>query len=176
MDNKISTVTSLPTLDSLDLSWDTITTGTYNQQPFMSLTTDSYSISLGSNTITNTGTNSLGSYTITNTGTNTGNLFPEWNQWNYNIPYIQSPDYGINTSAVNTGIKINGECEVDGDLKVKGKSIVDSLEKIEEKLAILYPNEKLEEKWDKLRELRRQYMELEKDIIEKEKIWETLKK
>ena len=41
--------------------------------------------------------------------------------------------------------------------------------------ACLY-NEKLEEKWDNLRELRKQYMELEAEIIEKEKIWTILKK
>lgn len=43
-------------------------------------------------------------------------------------------------------------------------------------MAILHPNEKLEEKWEELKKLGDMYRALEKDIIEKEKIWETLKK
>jgi len=73
-------------------------------------------------------------------------------------------------------LQVNGDANFEGDIKIKGKSLVDSLEKIEEKLAILRPNEKLEEKWDELRELRNRYMELEKEIIEKEKMWDILKK
>lgn len=76
----------------------------------------------------------------------------------------------------NSGLKVNGDAEFDGDVKIKGKSLVDMLEKIEEKLAILRPNEQLESKWDELRELRNRYKELEKEIIEKEKMWDILKK
>ena len=43
-------------------------------------------------------------------------------------------------------------------------------------MAILHPNEKLEQKWDELKELGRLYRELEKDILEKEKIVEILKR
>jgi hypothetical protein len=86
-------------------------------------------------------------------------------------------DYNWNVSSTNpNSLEVRGDANFQGDVKIKGKSIADSLEKIEEKLAILRPNEQLEEKWEKLRELRNQYIELEKDILEKEKIWETLKK
>lgn len=73
-------------------------------------------------------------------------------------------------------LSVRGDANFEGDIKIKGKSILDSLEKIEEKLAILRPNEQLEEKWERLRELRKEYIDLERDILEKEKIWETLKK
>ena len=43
-------------------------------------------------------------------------------------------------------------------------------------MAILHPNENLEQKWDELKELGRLYRELEKDILEKEKIVEILKR
>jgi hypothetical protein len=43
-------------------------------------------------------------------------------------------------------------------------------------LGILRPNEELESRWDQLKELRKQYVALEKDLIEKEKMWELLKK
>lgn len=74
--------------------------------------------------------------------------------------------------------KAQFECDVEiqGDLAIQGKSIQQSLEAIEERLAILRPNEELEEKWEKLRGLRKMYMELEAEIIEKEKVWGILKK
>jgi len=73
-------------------------------------------------------------------------------------------------------LKVQGDAEFDGDVKIKGKSISDTLEKIEARLAILHPNEKLEEKWEELKALGDKYRELEKDILEKEQIWNTLKK
>lgn len=76
----------------------------------------------------------------------------------------------------NTQLSVDGDADIKGDLKVKGKSILESLEKIEEKLAILKPNPELEEKWERLRQLRQEYIEVEKDIIEKEKLWDILKK
>jgi hypothetical protein len=73
-------------------------------------------------------------------------------------------------------LQVKGDAEFEGDVTIKGKSIKESLEKIEEKLAILHPNEELEAKWEKLRGLRKMYMELEQEIIEKEKMWDILKK
>jgi len=73
-------------------------------------------------------------------------------------------------------LQIKVDAEFEGEIKLKGKSLSDTLSKLEERLVILHPNEKLEEKWEKLSELRKEYMELEADIIEKEKIWATLKR
>jgi hypothetical protein len=73
-------------------------------------------------------------------------------------------------------LQVRGDAEFDGDVTIKGKSIGDSLERIEERLAILRPNDELEEKWENLRGLRKLYMELEAEIIEKEKMWSILKK
>ena len=73
-------------------------------------------------------------------------------------------------------LKVKGNAEFDGDVTIKGKSINDTLERIEERLAILRPNEELEEKWDNLRALRNAYVELEKEIKEKEAMWSILKK
>lgn len=103
----------------------------------------------------------------------------------YNFNYNWTTTTGTPTDTITIAdfgnimpstLDVRGDANFEGDVKIKGKSLVESLEKIEEKLAILRPNEQLEEKWDQLRELRRQYMELEKDIIEKEKIWDILKK
>lgn len=73
-------------------------------------------------------------------------------------------------------IRIDGSATINGTLTVAGINIADSLQRIEEKLAILRPNKELEEKWDNLRGLRNAYMELEKEILEKEKMWSILKK
>lgn len=81
-----------------------------------------------------------------------------------------------NTLQVNGIAEFNDDAEFKGEVKIQGKSLKDSLDRIEERLAILRPNEELEEKWEKLRGLRKMYMELEAEIIEKEQIWATLKK
>jgi len=73
-------------------------------------------------------------------------------------------------------LQVKGDANFEGDVKIKGKSIADSLERIEEQLAILRPNEELEAKWENLRGLRKAYMELEAEIIEKQKVWDILKK
>jgi len=61
------------------------------------------------------------------------------------------------------------------DIKIGGKSLTEAIEKIEERLGILKPNPELEGRWEKLKELRQQYIELEKDLLEKEKLMKILK-
>jgi len=124
------------------------------------------------------------SYVYTTTGTsiptiatpNTG-TYPSIN-WGSTMTNGTAGTYTIATNPNLEGatLHVKGDAEFEGDVTIKGKSIKESLEKIEEKLAILHPNEALEKKWEKLRELRKQYMELEQEIIEKEKMWEILKK
>ena len=48
-------------------------------------------------------------------------------------------------------------------------------EEVNKKLAILQPNSELEEQWSELKELRQRYVELEKELIEKNKVWDILK-
>ena len=81
-----------------------------------------------------------------------------------------------NNTTLDTPLKVNGDAEIDGDIKIKGKSLSEAIENIEKRLAILHPNKKLEEKWEELKALGERYRELEKDILEKEEIWKILKK
>ena len=85
-------------------------------------------------------------------------------------------DWGNLTTSTGKSLQVEGDAEINGDLKVNGKSILSSLENIEERLAILNPNPELEDRWEELRELRNKYQQLEKEIIEKEKMWSMLKK
>ena len=73
-------------------------------------------------------------------------------------------------------LAVKGDAEFEGDIKLKGKSLNETLDNIEQRLGILHPNPELEEKWEELKALSTRYRELEKDIIEKEKLWSMLKK
>lgn len=132
----------------LDLSYNSSMTQSVsaNIWPYVSTTTG------------NTTTPYAGGYTWTTNGTG-GTLGLDWNT----VPHKQA-------------LHVQGDAEFEGDVKIKGKSIAETLDKIEQRLAILHHNEKLEEKWEELKKLGDMYRALEKDIIEKEKIWETLKK
>jgi len=73
-------------------------------------------------------------------------------------------------------LSVKGDADFEGNVTIKGKNLTDMFAKIEERLAILHPNPELEDKWDELKELGKRYKELEAEIIEKEKVWNILKK
>jgi hypothetical protein len=124
---------------------------------------DSYMWS-GSDTITLSDTVSGGSNTViggisvpwtTTTGiSDTFTLGSSWNQ----------PDSGK--------LKLEGE---NADIEINGKSLVDMLRNIEQRLNILKPNDELESEWSELKALGDQYRALEKHIQEKQATWDRLK-
>lgn len=150
-----------------------MTMGTYDYNDAITITlADAVNNTNGSSVYTissNTAPLTTGIYTPNGTSASPYNY-----NWTTTTDTITLSDWS-NINPNNT-LHVNGDANFEGDVKLKGKSLVESLEKIEEKLAILRPNEKLEEKWDQLRDLRKQYMELEAEIIEKEKMWDILKK
>lgn len=81
----------------------------------------------------------------------------------------------ISTTTGN-GVYIQGDADIKGKLKVQGKDIGELLATIEDRLAIYHPAPELEEKWEVLRDLARQYKETLADIKEKEQIFDILKK
>ena len=90
--------------------------------------------------------------------------------------YTWSQDYSTYNNTANVNIDTNGiSVKEGGDIKIAGKSLSAAIEAIEERLGILNPNPELEDRWDRLKELRKQYIELEKDLLEKEKIMKILK-
>jgi hypothetical protein len=97
-----------------------------------------------------------GSYTYTSTST--GN------------PWITTDTLGHNS------LSVTGDAEFDGDVTVKGRSLSEFMESVEQRLNILRPNTDLEAEWDQLRALGEQYRELEKQLTEKSQMWNTLKK
>lgn len=61
------------------------------------------------------------------------------------------------------------------DITIGDRSLKDFMDKVEERLNILRVNQQLEDKWEQLAELGRQYRELEKELLEKERMWKILK-
>jgi hypothetical protein len=137
-------------------------------------------------TITLTGASSSPTYTVSNiSGTATGSSGIYWGINSGSSGQVYTTN-GTNTSWANISLadpdlqgstlSVKGDADFEGEVTIKGKSLTDMLDKIEERLAILHPNPKLEDKWDELKKLGKRYKELEAEIIEKEKIWAILKK
>jgi hypothetical protein len=83
-----------------------------------------------------------------------------------------SQSANIMTDASGT-ISLKGE---KADIDINGVSLVNTLKGIQDRLNILRPNLELEDKWDALKVLGQQYRELEAELLEKQNMWDTLKK
>jgi hypothetical protein len=152
--------------DSIDLSDIDINIGGSGGTDTITLDAAGYPSAYYASGMTVGGITSIGSITVPHTISTSGT-----NSYTYGA--------GTGTAWVSpttqSSIKVTGDADFDGDVKIKGHSITNLLEKIEERLGILNPNPELEERWDKLKELRKQYIEMEKDLLEKEKIMKILK-
>lgn len=163
MPNNANTVN----IDTLDLS----------AEPFHTSLADYTSIGISAQdviSITGSGSNVLGAvgsgYTWTSsniTGAN-GTSAIDWG----NISVTAGST--INPMKVNQSgtIELTGQ---DADIRVNGRSLMDAIDALEQRLNILVPNPELEAEWDELRELGERYRELEKKCKEKGEMWKKLK-
>jgi hypothetical protein len=78
----------------------------------------------------------------------------------------------VNLDLPNKSFNLSKDC----DLKLGNISIRTFLERIEQRLEILHINPELESQWDELKELGDRYRQLEKELLEKNKVWDILKK
>ena len=62
------------------------------------------------------------------------------------------------------------------DIVINGVSLNDTLRSIQDRLNMLRPNTELEADWDQLRSIGEQYRELEKQLNEKQRAWDLLRK
>ena len=76
----------------------------------------------------------------------------------------------------STPLYIKGEAEFDGDITIKGVKLMETLEKIEQRLNILRVNPELESRWNELKELGERYRLLEAECLDKEYIIDILKR
>lgn len=77
---------------------------------------------------------------------------------------------GIWSTSTQAKVRITEE-----DIVIQGQSLAKVLATLEERLAILQPNPQLEAEFEKLADIRRQYVELERELMEKSRMWATLK-
>jgi hypothetical protein len=90
----------------------------------------------------------------------------------YTIGSGAGTGYPWATTNVSPKIRLDGE---GADIEVNGWSLIDSIKRIEERLNILTPNDKLEAEWEELRELGNRYRKLEQHIKDKQATWDKLK-
>ena len=96
--------------------------------------------------------------TLTNTLANTG---PTWTFQDLNITYPSS-----------------GKITLDGDnadIEINGRSLMQILDGLEQRLGLLRCREDLEADWSELKALGDQYRAMVKSIEEKTQMWNTLK-
>ena len=96
-----------------------------------------------------------------------------------NVPYSGSDSWttvGINTRITPKSISVEADAEFKGKVIIQGKDLCATLDKIEERLGILHPNPELESRWKELQELSNRYRELERELLEKEQVWDILKR
>jgi hypothetical protein len=97
-----------------------------------------------------------------------------------NIMWSSNPNTVWATNTADWSIGTNQSATIDlkgdnADIRVNGRSLMDAIDALEQRLNILIPNPELEAEWDELRELGQRYRELEKKCQEKGDIWAKLK-
>lgn len=112
-----------------------------------------------------------------------GNI--DWNNMNSTITAGSSDtltwsdsNYQYNFGTVNPKVSVDSDglqIKDGGDITIGDRSMKEFMDKVEDQLAILRPAPELEERWDQLKDLRKQYESLKQDILEKEKIMKILK-
>lgn len=99
-----------------------------------------------------------------------------------------SPAYSNTMWTTNTTAGWNGTSAMDlkqsgmlslrgenADIDINGKSLMKTLEALEERLNLMTPNPELEKEWDDLKKLGDRYRKLEKKCKEKAEVWNKLK-
>ena len=96
------------------------------------------------------------------------------NAWNASTTY----DTSVLTVSAGSqpSLKVSGDAEISGTLKWRNRDMDQWIESVESRLAMLQPNPKLEAEFNKLKDLGDQYRALEQEILEKQKVWDILKK
>ena len=163
--------------DSKDISFSNLTDA-ISAQDYSYQTIDlSSGITMGgpSYTISSTGiagTTAGGPYNVSGSGTSIG-ISPAYSNtmWTTNTTAGWNGTGGF-TAAPSGTITLKGE---EADIDINGRSLMKTLDALEERLNMLRPNPEMEKEWDELRELGERYRELEKQCKEKTRMWNKLK-
>lgn len=108
----------------------------------------------------------LSNITIDTSSLSLGANGTSWDSFIINTSVNTTPEVKIS----NTGI----EMTEDADIKIGERSLMKTLDAINERLAIVERNLKLEEEFAELKELGEQYRKLEQELKERMKTWDLL--
>jgi len=111
-------------------------------------------------------------YGVTTTGTSTSST----GSISYGAPASTGRFWISDSTISDSTLYVKGKAVLEGDVEFEGKDLGKRLETIERRLAILNTNQELELRWDDLRVLGDKYRELEREILEKERIVDILSK
>jgi hypothetical protein len=89
-----------------------------------------------------------------------------------------STDFTWTNTSTQTSAKIHvqGDAVFEGNITWQDRDMREWFESVESRLAILKPNPELEAEWSELAELRTRYVELERRLLEKQQVFDILKK
>ena len=122
----------------------------------------------------------LGTITIANIGAVGGSYnMSSWNSGTYAISgggnggslwTSSSPVWSVGAAStqIQSALKVSGDADIEGDLKVGGRSIMESLERIEKRLAILVPDPARLEKYQALQQAWEHFKTLEALCVEQD--------
>lgn len=79
-------------------------------------------------------------------------------------------------SAVNSSFSSGLDLKEGADIKFGNVSLKDFMEKVSMRLNMMVPNPQLEKQWEELRLLGEAYRAVEKECIDKAKVWDILKR
>jgi len=143
---------------------DTISAQDYDFQTVDLSTIDlSSSITMASPVFT---ISSAPTITIGNSGANISN-----NMWTTNTTTGWN---GTSAADLNQSGKLSLQ-GTNADIDINGKSLMKTLEALEDRLNMMVPNPELEKEWDDLRRLGNRYRKLEAKCKEKAEMWNKLK-
>jgi hypothetical protein len=109
-------------------------------------------------TTTSTNWPSYGNITVGAQGTSGSSLYSTGSSYNWGTVTA--------SNTANSGLQVSGDADIKGDLTVQGISIVKTLEKINERLAILVPDPAKLEKYAALKKAYDHYKVMESLITE----------
>lgn len=107
-----------------------------------------------------------------NVGTGMGSANVTWAATSYTHP----DSYNTNPSLT---VERDGKLQLSGknaDIMIGDMSLKETLASIQQQLGILQSNKGLEERWEKLRKIKEEYDACVADLVEKETIWNELKR
>jgi hypothetical protein len=80
------------------------------------------------------------------------------------------------TSLKPNTIHVQGDAVFEGNITWQDRDMREWFASVESRLAILQPNTKLEAEYEELVQLRQQYVELERKLLERQQVFDILKK